>query len=229
MKSKPTAPDPHRPEPPSAAARTCMAAIAAIAWCALALQFYLMVIDSPAQGAARIRLIVNYFSFFTILTNLLVALVLTVPLGMPNSGWGRFFSGPVAASGTAVYIVIVGITYSLLLRHLWNPQGMQKIADILLHDVVPLLYAAYWLIFVSKNSLRWRDVVWWLPYPLGYFCYSLVRGAATGWYPYPFIDAGKLGYARVLGNAAILVFAFLTFALLVVAFGRRVGRNLPAG
>ena len=37
------------------------------------------------------------------------------------------------------YIAIVGITYSLLLRHMWNPQGTQKIADVLLHDVVPVL------------------------------------------------------------------------------------------
>jgi hypothetical protein len=229
MKSNLPVPDSYRPKPTSAAARTCMTAIAFIAWFALALQFYLMVIDSQAQGAARIRLIVNYFRFFTILTNLLVALGLTVPLVMPNSCSGKFFARSLIASGTAVYIAIVGITYSLLLRHLWNPQGAQKIADTLLHDVVPLLYVAYWLFFVPKGLLRWKDALWWLPYPLAYFCYSLIRGAAIGWYPYPFIDAGKLGYSRVLANAAMLVFAFLTFALLVVAFGRRTGRNAPSG
>jgi len=47
------------------------------------------------------------------------------------------------------------------------------------------MYVAYWLIFVPKGSLRWKDALFWLPYPLLYFCYSLIRGAAVGWYPYP--------------------------------------------
>jgi hypothetical protein len=206
-----------------------MAAIAVVTWFALALQFYLMVIDSQAQGAERVRLIVNYFSFFTILANLLVALGLSFTLVVPHSSWGRFFSRPVAASGTAVYIAIVGVSYSLLLRHLWNPQRAQKIADILLHDLVPVLYVGYWLIFVPKGSLRWKDTFSWLLYPLVYFCYSLIRGAVTGWYAYPFIDASKLGYSQVLVNAAMLVCVFLAVALLAVASGRWMRRNSPPG
>jgi len=50
----------------------------------------------------------------------------------------------------------VGVSYSLLLRHLRNPQGAQKIADILLHDVVPVMYLGYWLIFIPNGSLRWK-------------------------------------------------------------------------
>ena len=59
-----------------------MAVIAVTTWFGLALQFYLMVIASQAQSsqvqssqlqaAARLRLVFNYFSFFTILTNLLL-------------------------------------------------------------------------------------------------------------------------------------------------------------
>jgi hypothetical protein len=101
-----------------------------------------------------------------------------------------------------------------------NPQGAQKAADIVLHDLVPVIYVAYWLIFIPKSSLRWKDVFYWLFYPLGYFDYSLIRGAAMGWYPYPFIDASRLGYARVLANAALLVCSFLAVALLAVAIGR---------
>jgi hypothetical protein len=64
-----------------------------------------------------------------------------------------------------VYIAIVGIVYSLLLRHIWNPQGWQIVADVLLHDLIPLLYVAYWVIFVRKSSLLWKHAVWWLAYP----------------------------------------------------------------
>jgi hypothetical protein len=133
--------------------RTCMAVIAAIGWFALALQFYLMIIVTPTPGADRVRLTFNYFSFFTILTNLLVALGLTFRLVAPRSRWGDFFSRPTVASGTAVYIAIVGGTYSLLLRSLWSPQGAQKVADNLLHDLVPIMYVAYWLVFIHKGMV----------------------------------------------------------------------------
>src|SRR5216684_7000360 len=182
MKLTHPAPNSNGLESSRVAVRTCSAAIAVVTWFALALQFYLLVIQSQAQGASRVRLMANYFSFFTILTNLLVALGLTLSLTTPHSRFGRLFSRPLAASGTAVYIAIVGMSYSLLLRHLWNPQGAQKIADILLHDVVPMMYVVYWLMFVPKGSLRWKDALSWLPCPLVYFCYSLIRGAAVGWY-----------------------------------------------
>jgi hypothetical protein len=201
--------------------------IAAVAWFALVLQFYLMVIDTPAQGAARMRLFFNYFSFFTILSNLIVAGGLTLSLSMGKSPWGRFFSRPIVTSATAVYIAIVGVVYSLVLRHLWNPQGAQKVADILLHDVVPLAYVAYWLAFVNKSSLRWKDAVTWLIYPLAYFSYALVRGAVTRWNPYPFIDAAKLGYASVLLNAVMFLCAFLAVGLLAVWVGRWGGSGSP--
>lgn len=209
-----------------------MAVIAVTTWFGLALQFYLMVVSSQVQSsqlqaAARLRLVANYFSFFTILTNLLVALGLTFSLVAPHSRLGRFVSRPVAASGTAVYIAIVGVTYSVLLRHLWNPQGAQKIADILLHDLVPVMYVGYWLVLVPRGALRWKDTLAWLLYPVAYFCYSLIRGAVTGWYPYPFIDAGKLGYSHVLANAAVLVCAFFAVALLAVAIDRWRGRSAP--
>ena len=49
----------------------------------------------------------------------------------------------------------------------------------------------------------------WLIYPLVYLCFALNRGALTSRYPYPFIDAGKLGYASALANTAALLVAFV--------------------
>jgi hypothetical protein len=84
--------------------------------------------------------VIAYFSFYTILTNLIVAVGLTCSLLLADSRCGSFFSSPVLVSGTALYTAIVGALYSFLLRHLWNPEGSQKLADVLLHDVVPLAY-----------------------------------------------------------------------------------------
>jgi hypothetical protein len=199
---------------------------AILTWLALALQCYLTVTLSISNGKTLVAGLISFFSYFTILTNLLAAVVLSCSARAPKAGLGAFFASVTVRSGTAVYIAIVGIVYSLLLRHIWNPQGWQKVADVLLHDLIPLLYLAYWVIFVRKSSLVWRDAVWWLTYPAVYFAYTLVRGAALGWYPYPFLDANALGYSRVSINAVMLLVGFLLMGLLAVGIGRWMGRTM---
>jgi hypothetical protein len=203
--------------------RSALAIIAVVAWFALVLQFLLMV-QRAAPGTA-LHAVINYFSFFTILTNLLVAVGTTVPLLAPQSAAGRFFARPSTQSATAVYIAIVGITYSLLLRHMWNPQGLQKIADILLHDVVPVLYVAFWIFLVPKLTLRWSDAVRWLAFPLVYMVYTVARGLIAHWYPYYFIDVDTIGLSRALMHAAGLLLAFFGMGLLFIAIGRWTARS----
>jgi hypothetical protein len=200
--------------------RMLMAAVAFAAWFALLLQFPLTIATSRANGMTVIGAVIAYFSFFTILTNLIVAIGLGFSLLAPNSGWGRFFSSAVVATGSALYIAMVGAVYSLLLRHLWNPEGFQKITDIILHDVVPVMYVAYWILFIPKSELRWKDTISWSIYPVVYLAWILMRGAISGRYPYPFVDAGQLGYPQVLLNSAMLLASFLVVGLAVVAVAR---------
>jgi hypothetical protein len=195
-------------------------ATASAAWFALLLQFPLTMRTSIANGMSMIGAILTYFSFFTLLTNLIVALVLTFCLLAPNSSWGRFFSSPVVSTGTALYIAMVSAVYSLLLRHSWNPEGLDKLADIILHDVVPILYVGFWILFVPKSGLRWKNTLSWTIYPMIYLAWILIRGAISGRYPYPFVDVGQLGYPRVLLNSGMLLAIFLAAGLAVVAAAR---------
>jgi len=209
--------------------RVSMAAVALLGWSALVLQFPLSLATSHANGLTTGEAILTYFSFFTILTNLVAAASLTLPLLWPNLPVGRFFSRPDVIAGVTVAIAMVGLGYSLLLRQLWAPEGLQKIADVVLHDLVPVLYVAYWLIFVPKIGLRWKSVLLWQIYPLAYLALVLLRGALSGRYPYPFIDAAALGYDRVLFNAAMLLCAFLAVGLILVAISRWMERGPAAG
>ena len=87
------------------------------------LQLYLMLAQSPAQAAAMVGTVITSFSFFTIQTNILVALVFTATFPDCAIGWGQFFCRPSVQAGTAAYIAIVGTVYRLLLRQLWNPRA----------------------------------------------------------------------------------------------------------
>lgn len=200
--------------------RIYMGVLGLIVWSALILQFPLSIATSRGNGLTTSEAILTYFSFFTILTNLTVAVGVTLPLLWPDSPPGRFFTRPSVIAGLTVSIAMVGLGYSLLLRQLWAPEGLQKIADVVLHDLVPVLYVAYWAIFAPKSGLRWKNLAGWLVYPLAYLVFVLLRGAISGRYPYHFINAGVLGYARVLLNATALLCAFLVVGLLLFGICR---------
>ena len=206
-----------RTHPPRLRAFAAISAL--IGWGALILQLYLLLRLTVADGRGVIVGIVNYLGFFTILTNILVALALSVPLVVPNSSLGRFFSRPGVITAVAAAIAQVGIIYSLLLRHTWNPQGWQFVVNELLHDVMPILFLIYWWFAVPRGAVRWRDIPLWCAYPLGYLLYVLARGELIGRYPYTFIDVGALGYGRVLVNAAGLLVAFTLPALILMGAG----------
>ncbi len=196
-------------------------------WFALILQLYVNLTTIPGKSNAGILL--NYFSFFTILTNILVALSLTLGLLVPTTRIGKFFNKPGVESAIAVYIVIVGIVYYFLLMKLWNPQGLQLIADILLHKLIPILYFLYWILFVPKVNLSWGAAFRWLCYPFLYFCYVLIRGAIDGFYPYPFGDVGQLGYPRALFNACLVLTGFYLMGLIVVFINKMMFRRNKNG
>lgn len=205
--------------------------IAALGWYGLTLQLYVSIATALTNGTSVTTAIVNYFSFFTILTNLLVALVLT-QLSFRRPAHEPFLTRADVQATAAISIVIVGIVYSLVLRQLWEPEGLQKIADIVLHDAIPVLYALYWLYFARNHSVNFHDVPRWLVYPAVYLVYTLIRGALTERYPYPFLDAGELGLLRVSLNIFVLLGVFLTVGFLLLAINqwlqRRKIRSYPA-
>lgn len=199
---------------------------ACLGWSALAIQLYLVLWVRWQEQASLIGGLVNFFSYFTVLSNTLVAVVLSQAAFGRESAARRWFLGPAVSSGIAVSIVLVGLAYSLLLRHLWQPQGWQWLADELLHDVMPLLFVGYWWCCVEKGSLRLRHLLAWLLYPAGYFAYALLRGESIGVYPYPFIDVASLSYGQVLLNALAILFGFIAIGLLILGLDHWQGGRL---
>lgn len=193
-----------------------------ISWFALVLQFRIMINSGGITGLSKPMLAANFFSYFTILSNLLVAISLSFPLFFPKSATGQFFNRSSVSTAIAVYIFIVGLVYNLVLRNIWSPTGWQLVADNLLHVAVPLLYLLYWYFFTQRETLPWKSLLSWLIFPALYLVYTLIRGAMVNWYPYPFVHAGNLGYTKVALNAlAVLAAILMTGSLLLVINNRR--------
>lgn len=191
--------------------------VAGVAWFGLGLQLWLSLQLTTAQGGTPLGALVIYLGYFTVLTNLLVALSLSLPLLRPAGGTARWLQRPGVVTAVAVSIALVGLAYHALLRHVWDPQGLQKLADVTLHYLVPALTVLHWWFAVPPQRLPWTAPLAWAAWPVAYLVYALLRGAWLQHYPYPFIDVPVIGYARTLLNALGLLGAFLLVGVLFVA------------
>jgi len=190
---------------------------AAVTWAALLLQLWLSIELAHMNGRGAWNGVWTYFSFFTILTNLLAAAALAAAALRRSAS---ALVSPGIVTGIAASIVLVGIAYNLLLRNTWNPQGLQLLADVLLHDIDPLLFLGWWWLAASMQPLRYAEIIHWAGYPIAYFVYAMARGAIDGFYPYPFVDVPTLGMGRVIVNALTILIAFAAIAALLIAVAR---------
>lgn len=188
-------------------------------WFALITQLYLTIVNNQIPV---IESVVRYFSYFTILTNIMVTLCFTMLLLNINKKAAQLHSQTNILAAVSVYICVVGIIYNLILRFTWHPKGLQLIVDELLHTFIPVLFVVYWLIFAPKRNLKWTNVFTWLIYPFVYLVFILVRGAISGFYPYPFMDVDTFGYNKVLLNSFYLLIVFLLLSLILVWVGKRI-------
>jgi hypothetical protein len=188
--------------------------VALLAWAGLAIQFNATL---AATGSVAETLWI-LGRFFTILTNLLVALTFSV------LAVGKTVS-PFWLGGVTLAIVLVGIIYMLLLRGLLELSGGALLADAILHKVVPVVIPLFWLAFAPKGRLKSSAPLLWTLYPVAYLAYAMARGAAEGAYAYPFIDAGSLGIAQVAINVAAIGVGFVAAGFGFVMLDRSLGAN----
>ncbi|MER6301291.1 Pr6Pr family membrane protein [Kitasatospora sp. NPDC001539] len=170
--------------------------------------------------------VVNFLSYFTNLSNL---------AGMAVLGYGGWagLTGrrpvPDAVRGAVVlYLAITGLTYGTLLANYPAPTVVPWVADVV-HRAVPLAVLADWLIDPPLRSVRPRVVLGWLAFPLVYLAYTLTRGHAVDWYPYPFLDPARHGgYRRIAGACVLMAAALLLVGAAVAAVGNALAAHRDA-
>jgi hypothetical protein len=179
------------------------------------------------QGHPSFRGTGNFFSFFTIQSNILAAA--TFVLAALVRRGERSFAFDTVRTAATFYIAITGVVFATLLSGLQEQLDTHNaFVNSVLHYVVPALAVADWLVDPPQHRLGWRAAAGWLAYPLAWFAYTLVRGSAVGWYPYPFVDVSQHGYGRVLLNALVFLGAFAVGALALARLASlRTGRPAP--
>lgn len=207
------------------AERVTAAALAIVGWGALILQYWLLLKSAGTLGLTMGEATTRFFSYFTIHANVLAALMLTaLALRAKANEWTVH---PFERSAVASYIAVVGLTYMAGFRPPWAPLGLDWLADMLLHYVMPVAYLAVWLIVMRKAGLRWYDPLLWLIYPAFYLAFVLVRGRWSGFYPYPFLDVGLLGNGGVAFQVFVRLIVFLVAGYFVLLASWVLARREP--
>ena len=158
----------------------------------------------------------NFFSYFTIQSNLFGALVLAYVATRPASDVSARLD---LTRGAAVLALsLTGVVFSVLLAGT-DVGDMLPWANFIVHYLAPVAIVADWLIDPPHTRLSPRQSAWWLAFPLLYVAYTLVRGAAVHWYPYPFLNVDVLGYGGVAIYAAVISVGLVAAAFAFVALG----------
>ena len=207
---------------------------AALAWAGLAVSLTLVVLGSfptsvtgachygyavPDGFAGSTQRVADWVSYFTIWSNLTVAIVMTVlALGRRRpSRWLR-----AARLDSVLMITVTAVVFAVVLAPTAQQRGWENLSNALLHQVTPLVTVLVWAVVGPRAWVGWGTVRDALVIPMAWVGWMLVRGAVTGTYPYGFVDVALHGYAAV----ALNILGILVMGVLVGVVFRSADRLL---
>ncbi|GAB2451406.1 hypothetical protein HD599_002416 [Conyzicola lurida] len=164
----------------------------------------------------------EYFSYFTIQSGLITIVVLAVggalALRLPRDT-ALYTTVRLA---TVAYAVVTAGVYNLLLRYVpyEGYQGLQWPTEVL-HVWIPLFVVLDWLLSPGRASLPYSALRVVMAYPVAWLGFTLLRGAVTAVYPYPFLDPATAGW----GSVAVYIVGLSAFILGIAALGIHYSRR----
>ena len=161
----------------------------------------------------------NFFSYFTIQSNVIGAVVLLVgALRWRGPGSPRW---DLVRGASALNLTVTYVVFALLLADI-NVDTRLAWVNTVVHGIFPIAVMVDWVLDPPATEVSTRGSLTWLAYPLAWLAYTMVRGPIAGWYPYPFLDPANDGY----GTVALYVVGIFVFGLVVATVLRLVGNAL---
>ena len=175
----------------------------------------------------------EYFAYFSIVTAIVAGLFLITTgfgllLNIEDTKWVE-----VARLSLAVALIVVGVVYHALLAGAANDvrdgdYAWPVLPNEIIHTYAPILAVIEYLISVKAYRIRLRAFVWVAVFPLTWLVLSIVRGIATNWWPYWFINPnGEAGLGGMLTYISAITVFFVVLGLAVLGL-KQVIRRLVA-
>ena len=161
--------------------------------------------------AGSIPRVIDNLSYFTIWSNILVAITTTMIYRNMNRSSQRL---KVMRLSSLMMITVTMLVYILILAPDANPQSWNVYTNLLLHYITPPVTILVWLFFGPRKWISWKIIFSALLIPITYILYTFARGAVFGKYPYGFINVVELGYVgAIIGTGVVLVLGMLIFLI----------------
>jgi hypothetical protein len=161
--------------------------------------------------AGSIPRVIDNLSYFTIWSNILVAITTTMIYRNMNRSSQRL---KVMRLSSLMMITVTMLVYILILAPDANPQSWNVYTNLLLHYITPPVTILVWLFFGPRKWISWKIIFSALLIPITYILYTFARGAVFGKYPYGFINVVELGYVgAIIGTGVVLVLGLLIFLI----------------
>ena len=206
-------------------ARVAAASNAGLAWFGMVLVVVLSAVNAfdyptpeahlygihPAGLAAAVSRVADTLSYFTIWSNLVVAVAMTLIALAPDKDtvWRRALH-----LDSLLMITVTAIVYALLLAPSTTVTGWSIFTNPLQHIAVPAVTVIVWLVWGPRVRLTVPVALTALVVPVGWIVFMLIRGAIVDAYPYGFVNVATLGWGSVLATlAAILAFGAVVGAV----------------
>jgi hypothetical protein len=214
----------------SSLSRAWHALIVLVVFASLAAQLIRVFAGVPGYSngppASTLIRVVRFFSFFTIQSNVLAMVSAALLVARPDR------DGPawrVLRIGALVGVTVTFVVYFVALRPMVQLRGVPFFTNLGFHYVAPLMTVGGWLLFGPRPRIDRTSLLKHLAWPVAYLAYVLAFGAATGWYPYPFFNVTRIGYARTLLSALVITLLLLTVGAIYYALDRKLARTHFAG
>lgn len=214
--------------------RRVYAIAAGIAWFGLALGMILTIFNvypptEVAPGALGANppgieglpgRVIDSLSYFTNLSNVLVAVVLTMLARNPDREGGVWSA---VRMDSLVMISITGLIYAIVLAPDAQVEGLDIIVNAIKHYIVPVMTVFLWLLIGPRRQLTFVSIFTALVIPIAWAGYTLARGEIISAYPYGFLNVIDLGLTAVLINIAGVAALGVVLGLLFWAVDRLLG------
>jgi len=165
--------------------------------------------------------VMDMLSYFTNLSNLIVAIVFTMLARNPDRQGGVWSA---VRMDSLVMISITGLIYAIVLAPDAQVEGLDIIVNSLKHYIVPVMTVVLWLLVGPRRQVTFISVFTALVIPIAWAFYTLIRGEFIEGYPYGFLNVIEYGLPAVLLNIAGVAVLGIILGLLFWMVDRLVGR-----
>lgn len=181
--------------------------------------------DWPAFSSVTSKLVAEY-SYFTLWS----AIIGTIVAGTYALGWGSKSTmlARVARLDAAMMLMVTGLVYNLIIADGTPKHGWWWFTNFVNHELLPVAMPLLWVATMplrGRPDITFSTVLRALIVPTVWVVYCLARGAATGFYPYDFLNVTHLGLPHALINITGVYCLFFVLVAVLAGVERLLSRR----